>query len=54
MKNGAHGCADSFGVIAVDGGSDDGDVIKGKGDGGADDCAKITGVGRIDEHDVAR
>lgn len=52
VENGAHGCADGFGVVRIDGRRDDGEILVAKSGGAAHDSAEIAGIGRIDEDEM--
>ncbi len=52
MENGAHGCANGFGVVRVDARLNKSKIFVAKSNGRAHNGAEIAGVGRVDEDDV--
>ena len=52
MKDGAHRCANGFGVIMVNGGCDNSEVLIIEGCGAAHNCAKVARIGGVDKDDV--
>ena len=52
MENGAHGCADGFRIVGINGRSNNGDILVAKSDGATHNSAEIAGIGWINEYDM--